>query len=238
MFACSRDASYGLDTDTGDIISDLLNFYGLHKWGFVVYRCTYGDDDAWARFMDQLNRCTTYDLVELYDKADLANRLDWNVQQDPALEGASKDEVCRRFREWVDSDDAKSESPLDAQGERLHSLLAENPRYNYCIHVDAGCIRSVLECERQSKSAEPPRSSYVNIVRADSDWIETYGVTPSAPEYRLDEGEEEVEGSRLYDVGWMKAPIRGLVPEVYSILRTNHRWDHLYCRPPNEMMRL
>jgi hypothetical protein len=25
------------------------------KWGFVVFRCTYGEDEAWKKFMDHLN---------------------------------------------------------------------------------------------------------------------------------------------------------------------------------------
>jgi hypothetical protein len=25
------------------------------KWGFVVFRCTYGEDEAWKEFMDHLN---------------------------------------------------------------------------------------------------------------------------------------------------------------------------------------
>lgn len=27
---------------------------GLHEWGFVIYRCTYGDDEAWKRYMECL----------------------------------------------------------------------------------------------------------------------------------------------------------------------------------------
>ena len=32
-------------------VSGLPQRHSLKKWGFVVYRCTYDDGEAWARFI-------------------------------------------------------------------------------------------------------------------------------------------------------------------------------------------
>ena len=62
------------------------------KFGFVVYRCTYGDDESWQRFMQYLTAQTRARL-ETEDVSDLFDRLDWSVQEDQSLDGASMEEV-------------------------------------------------------------------------------------------------------------------------------------------------
>jgi hypothetical protein len=37
---------------------------GLHEWGFVIYRCVYGDDDEWKRFMKYFEEDVMTDLEE------------------------------------------------------------------------------------------------------------------------------------------------------------------------------
>ncbi|PSN69463.1 hypothetical protein BS50DRAFT_572599 [Corynespora cassiicola Philippines] len=51
------------------------------KWGFIIYRCTYKNDDEWARFMDNLKTRTKIQLEEDGD-GDLFERMDWPVQDD------------------------------------------------------------------------------------------------------------------------------------------------------------
>lgn len=62
------------------------------KLGFVVYRCTYSSDADWARFMSYLNAQTRSNL-ENSEMGDLVSRVDWNVQQDASLDGASFEDV-------------------------------------------------------------------------------------------------------------------------------------------------
>ena len=64
------------------------------KFGFVVYRCTYGNDADWKLFMDALN-AQAQNTLEANGMDALHSRLDWNVQEDPALDEASYDEVRR-----------------------------------------------------------------------------------------------------------------------------------------------
>lgn len=48
------------------------------KWGFVVYRCTYGDDSAWSRMMSRL-RTQSQRNLKTHDAEDLYPRIDWAV---------------------------------------------------------------------------------------------------------------------------------------------------------------
>jgi hypothetical protein len=46
------------------------------KWGFVVYRCTYADDAAWARSMVHLYTPTRLNLQDEYGSGDLFPQVD------------------------------------------------------------------------------------------------------------------------------------------------------------------
>jgi len=209
-------------------INDMLNHYGLQKWGFVIYRCTYEDDSAWDRFMHRLNTSKDCMLIDTYDDKYLARRLNWNVQQDPSLNRATKDQVRDVFRAWVDTD-ARSEIPTSAEHQHnLKALLHDNPRYKYCIHVDAELMRSVLDGPPPTKS-DLHGVSYVNLIRADDSW-EAWVKEPA--EFH-DECEPELEGRTSFDVGWMKVPVDRLIPKVYERLVDDFMWD-CFCVRPNE----
>lgn len=67
------------------------------RWGFVIYRCNYDDDEKWARFMDFLNTRVQLNL-QAEGGEDLFGRIDWSVQEDrESLDGAGLDAV----REYV-----------------------------------------------------------------------------------------------------------------------------------------
>jgi hypothetical protein len=62
------------------------------KWGFIIYRCTYTSDTQWAAFMSYLNTRVRRNL-EAAGAGNLFTRVDWDVQEDRALEGAGVGEV-------------------------------------------------------------------------------------------------------------------------------------------------
>lgn len=69
----------------------LLEANPAAKWGFVIYRCTYANDEDWKRFMDYLNTRTRLNLVREGDE-DLFERIDWQIQDDrEKFEAASTD---------------------------------------------------------------------------------------------------------------------------------------------------
>lgn len=45
------------------------------RWGFIIYRCTYGDDTAWARMLSRLN-VQTRDRLTTEGASDLFARID------------------------------------------------------------------------------------------------------------------------------------------------------------------
>lgn len=235
QFAQDWDLQYRSETTETERINDMLKYYGLQKWGFIVYRCRYNDNDAWDRIMHHLNARKDTVLKNIFDDDCLAQHLDWNVQQDLSLNYATKDQVRDRFGAWV-ATYARAEMPTSASSqERLEGLLYENPRYKYCIHVDADSMQSVLD---GPSPAEPELCGvgYVNLIRVDQAWEawEKESTQVPATEGRdnyQDEGEPEVEGRTSFDVGWMKVSVDGLVPEIYEALVNDKMWDAFYVRP-------
>lgn len=64
------------------------------KWGFVVYRCcSYDNNERWVQFMKKLNEFAMYRLGQDEAGEQIKHQLDWDVQEDPALDGCAKEEV-------------------------------------------------------------------------------------------------------------------------------------------------
>ncbi|OAG07940.1 uncharacterized protein CC84DRAFT_1161985 [Paraphaeosphaeria sporulosa] len=75
-----------------EIIREQLAVYPDNKFGFVVYRLAYRDDSEWARFMDWLNR-RVRQVLKNEGEDDLFTHIDWTVQEDTQLEGATTSQV-------------------------------------------------------------------------------------------------------------------------------------------------
>jgi hypothetical protein len=75
----------------------------------VVYRCDYTSDEVWKRFMSNM-----WDTIEnglTVNKAeDLKDTLELTVREDKEnFDGATVEQVREMFKDWVQSDEAKSE---------------------------------------------------------------------------------------------------------------------------------
>jgi hypothetical protein len=88
--------------DTSNDLQKWLNEDGHRVWGFVIYRCTYGDDAAWEECLRRLTLATRLSmhyyeaLYLLDDKKDY--RFVQTVFQDAAkFDGASTQVVRRHF---------------------------------------------------------------------------------------------------------------------------------------------
>ncbi|KAK3110182.1 hypothetical protein LTR53_015798 [Teratosphaeriaceae sp. CCFEE 6253] len=253
LFAHDKGPGYSSNTTPAQRIQDLQTFYGLPKWGFVLYRCTYGDDERWHRFLARLTTHRDAVLRDHYHLPALADSHDWAVQDDASLNGATRDEVRRRFRRWVAAD-AAAEIPDGMDDSTKAGLMSENPRYNYCVLVDAEAMSSVLQQAPVLGGEDGPITGHVTLIRADEDWDlpdfdrfdwSMHGAADAIAddgeddegEDEYDEGEPALEGSRLRDVGWMRVGVDSLVPETYATLTKGFMWDKLYCRPPKVMER-
>ncbi|KAK8008392.1 hypothetical protein PG991_010943 [Apiospora marii] len=75
---------------------------GFQEWGFLIFRCIYGDDEAWDRYMryfkEAIHESLAKDSCEFLEKYSR-----WTIVQDEAdLQAASKLRVRQRFRDWRD----------------------------------------------------------------------------------------------------------------------------------------
>lgn len=71
------------------------------KWGFFIYRtCYYDDPERWNQFMDRLKEFARRNLLNSANDLEgdgeaIIDGLEWNIQEDPAMDGCSVDEVRR-----------------------------------------------------------------------------------------------------------------------------------------------
>lgn len=83
------------------IICEYLQEYKEGKWGFIIYRtCYYDDQERWNRFMERLKDFPRTNILSLTNNRDgdgtaIIDLLEWNVHEDPAMEGCSFGEVRR-----------------------------------------------------------------------------------------------------------------------------------------------
>ena len=118
-------------------------------------------------------------------------------------------------------------------------MLDMAPRYTFCLQVDAAALESVV-----NKAPRPPKPDfdgigYVNLI--DAKWekpdpatydYEDSGLDPETDD-PTDDGEPEIEGCKMQDVGWMKVCVHGLLPSAYSILQQSGAYYAVYTRPPH-----
>jgi hypothetical protein len=81
-----------MDPDLEDFHNWLMKYPDLN-WGFITYRCTYGDDKKWDEFMDFLKARVKFSL-EGEGAGDIYDRLDWIVIEDEeTLDKADQNQV-------------------------------------------------------------------------------------------------------------------------------------------------
>jgi hypothetical protein len=84
-----------------NVLSKVLISSKHDKWGFVIYRCTYEDDQAWDRFQ-QVFRERKQQALQRSDTPKIADSHEWTFVDDrTALDGASRPQLRERFNEWA-----------------------------------------------------------------------------------------------------------------------------------------
>lgn len=199
---------------------------GKHdKWGWVVYRCTYNDDEGWNRFKDIITRQLRRSIVDS-DTPEIGDSLVWTFVEDRnMLDNASKDQLRVHFKDWA----AKA---FDAENPRREQRLYGTvfcARYKYFIQIDEGALRSVVYDAPQATERDPYGEGYVNFVKAD--WEPT---SEDIPEEDKDlEPYEPIERCCDEDVGWMKLMSTQLTATFYNDMSGfSQEWYCYYKRPP------
>lgn len=195
------------------------------KWGWVVYRCTYSDDEGWNRFKDIITQ-RLHRSIANSDTPEIGDSLMWTFIEDRnTLDNAFKDQLRVHFRDWA----AKA---FDAENPRREQRLYGTifcARYKYFIQIDEDALRSVVYDAPQATEGDPYGEGYVNFVKAD--WEPT---SEDIPEEDKDlEPYEPIEGCHDEDVGWMKLMSTQLTPTLYNAMSGfSQEWYGYYKRPP------
>lgn len=82
-------------------VREYLQEYDEDKWGFIIFHtCYYDDQERWNQFMERLKDFARTNILSPTNNregggAAIIDLLEWNVQEDPAMEGCSFGEVRR-----------------------------------------------------------------------------------------------------------------------------------------------
>ncbi|KAK6213695.1 hypothetical protein QIS74_09697 [Colletotrichum tabaci] len=200
---------------------------GYHRWGFVVYRCAYGDDDLWDRYITQLKKNVHDELVHARRAELLEQYLDWVIIEDcDTLDNASKTDVRRHFNGWV------ADQVAEAGLQPLRVQLI--PLFRYCLYIDQKCLDTLEAFQKPEgdPSAEYPFTIYgrppMVLVFVDRLWTRSLKGVP-----KKQWGYPRIEGSSKHYVGWLYRRALSMVA-TYSELAGD--WDEdqpwEYARPP------
>ncbi|GJC99325.1 hypothetical protein ColKHC_08151 [Colletotrichum higginsianum] len=198
-----------------------------HRWGFVVYRCAYGDDDLWNRYIEQLKKNVHDELVHAGRAELLEQYLDWVIIEDrDTLNNASKANVRKHFNDWVSEQVA--EAGLQPTSLQMITL------FRYCLYIDQKCL-DTLEAFQKSEGepfAQDPimihwRPPMVLVV-VDRLWTRSLKGVP-----KKQWGHPRIEGSSKHYVGWFYKRALSMVAaysDVSASWDEDQPWD--YARPP------
>jgi hypothetical protein len=196
------------------------------KWGFVIYRCTYADDQGWDRFK-QLVHGRTWESMQSSDAPEVADSLEWTFVEDrSALDGASRSQLREHFKQWAAKAFVSEQPRAQDDTQSLESLMFGVPRYNYFVQVDDEALQSVLAAPKRDLSGK----GFVNFV--DSRWEpmdkEHYGPIEQGGEL------DAVDGCEQENVGWMKIASLMIDAGWYDAAFNfpGVGWYVYYLRPP------
>jgi hypothetical protein len=208
------------------------------KWGFIVYRCTYRDDDAWHRFITEWRSMASAVVRRCYKDAEsIMKSFDLKVIEDRAtLEGASPKDVRARHIFWARSD------PLfvpfsNRTAKRIRAQDPIQTRYDFCVHVDAAALQSCLEyiaLPEEKRDIWPSRDSapFVNVVTCQV--LDLYGYNDKCGKI-VKMTEEMHYGKRLAVRGFFPNVIPSMYCEIYEemfagwLAGRHHKMNGVIC---------
>jgi hypothetical protein len=219
-----------------DDIQHALMADGHRVWGFVVYRCTYGNDADWQLCMQRIREYLGPSIKTSDGQNLLDERFKLTVIEDrDRFDGASTSTIRQHFRDWcvhtVNDEQGSNEEIERRRQEPVPWCGSLAVRYRFCLQIDAASLKSIVEDEPDAR---------VNLIR--DDWqLKQAMAGQLGDDLDWDQGdftddEDEaypaIEGNTDEDVGWMMVDYRCLMPTYYSYLRDPNDWNLTYTRPP------
>lgn len=200
---------------------------GLRSWGFRIYRCTYDNDAAWARYVGILENELAEGLDATGSDYMLTPYHEWTIVEDrEALDGASKADVRALFREWSEARSVARDGPgADHELIAAAGLVA---RYEACIMVDKECLDSMEKNKDKRNRMEP----YFVVIGLDRLAPPPVPLTEEdLEELREDGGEDMLEEDDGDDETCMLASCGSYV-ELYDELCGTGPWWRRRRAPP------
>ncbi|KAI7158598.1 hypothetical protein KC349_g4775 [Hortaea werneckii] len=190
-----------------DSVERQLQADGHKIWGWVIYRCTYENDEEWAEFMRRLHFYNEKTL-RFHNALDMQATLDYRVFEDrDRFDSMHPSAVLEHFTQWA------ATAPQQEQGESAYHWRSQ--RYNYCLHVDQEALQSVIGASAPPADRFGP--GYVNLVCRKI-------IGGMRPEYTDDRANR--------DHCFMRINYQSLMVGWYSQLRPQGSWSNEYRIPP------
>jgi hypothetical protein len=191
---------------------------GHKKWGWIIYRTTYGDDEKWARFDERFQEQVRRETVILdrpSDEPTHVKYLDFPVRSDEAkYNNATTAQLRADFKEWLNGGGGLKEQEMAPEDK---GMLTDALRYCYFIRVDREAMESVLKDDK----------GWVDLVQVD--WPED---DEEAEEIACNDGYPPLEGMTTYKVGFTRVPVVMLYPDCWTSLETMAWKVFGVSRPP------
>jgi hypothetical protein len=198
-------------------------------WGFVIYRCTYSDDDGWRQFIESLNT-EIHGELKFYSGLDMMDSLRVTVFEDKSKFDRASDSVIREyFKKWAAIAPEEEQGPdagrtlREKGGEGTAAGRSQRYRYSnppsarvppnvsrYCIQVDEESLESILDDDPKSARKE----GWVNLI-----WT-------GIPDF-LSQSRDPVK-----DMPWMRVSYQDVMVGFYDRLRGWTDWYTEYRSPP------
>jgi hypothetical protein len=224
-------------------------FLGISpKWGFLIYRCDYRDDEAWKTFIDKWSNRVRSCLLDQYGDTSLVKTLEFTVKDNQSsLNNASVEQIHKIFTEWTRSEEAQAE-----QKDAVKTGHISIPRYMFCVHVDApsldGCLKYLsLPREEADKYLLNVRcqalgeAAYINIVRVEKVWYFPSVLTGDWGNPYENGQEEEEDDEEDKGVISVKMHLPYVLPATYAQMFDCDdlgRWDRGFARDRNGIYEL
>ncbi|PYI36200.1 hypothetical protein BP00DRAFT_421584 [Aspergillus indologenus CBS 114.80] len=203
----------------GDVreIRALLDKKGEQSWGLFIYRaCSYNDDSQWERFMERFKGFAR-ERIQWFEETDggepILHRLEWNVQEDPALETCSMQDIWRRHR--------------DLMRDRFGEYDGWHIRHAFPLIVTQEAMDSVLAAPTAAEwDPDDYKSHPAHLVLLDMAYYDDQEESEQTPQ-----GGGEVEKFDPENVPFRKVFVRDVYPRLYSML-IDAEWDIMRPVPP------
>lgn len=236
------DAKHGIGQRLRDMDERTVKYArpqpGQKYWGLTIFRCTYGDDEAWAQLLELIKE-DVRESTEYYGAPDLMQSFSLKVFHDPdVFERAGKAVLRDKFLPWRSGPAMEQESdggPILIE-DNLGEIYGRGPRYSYFVQIDAESLYSIIDRETKTPLEWASLRGHVNLI--DAQWklpdpAYCAAVREIDPEVEdpFDEDEEPLEGCKLFDVGWMKTHYSVFDVGAQQYL-DGEGWRINYVRPP------